>query len=130
MALMKFREQNQVKWVGVRPGHNGTQVAAYAAMINGVGVVYTVGAGKTLFLAECFLCSTGNITGQCSLAWYDDLWAFQRYFCMCDTIAGVQIQKDHCNFCPPLEIPAGHIIAVASGALGLTASGQIFGWEE
>ena len=130
MALMSYREANHVQWQGSRPAHDGTQVWAYASIINADWPVYTVGVGETLFLCECFLNSVGNITGTCSLALFTGLWAFQRYLCMCDTIADVQIQKDHCTFWPPLEVPAGYIIGVNSNALGLTAHGQIFGWRE
>lgn len=56
MALMRFREENRVKWVGVRPAHDGTFHSEHLAQaVVAWGNVYTVGAGQTLYLTHTFL---------------------------------------------------------------------------
>ena len=50
MALMTHREANQVKWMGSRPAHNGTQILkdAFGSLVG--NPVHTVTAGKTFYL--------------------------------------------------------------------------------
>lgn len=44
------REQNQVKWVGVRPAHNGTQINISISVSAAFVALYTVPADKVLLL--------------------------------------------------------------------------------
>lgn len=129
MAAMTFRESNQVKWVGVRPGHNGTQILARTAANNSTNIVYTVTAGKTLFLHSYQLnisCGTNNI-------------AFNMYIRTDAAVTWHQVSygKSYASknnmtcqsFNPPLEIPAEYQIMIQAGA-DLWAYCCIQGWEE
>jgi len=55
MALMTYREANQVLWRGVRPAHNGTLVYDTFAIENNALSMYTVPAGQTLFLCNVIM---------------------------------------------------------------------------
>jgi len=63
MAYATFREPNQVKWVGVLPGHNGEQVIAQAVADNSTVIAYTVPAGKILLLSHFTSCVFNNAGG-------------------------------------------------------------------
>ena len=45
-----FREPNMVKWIGVRPGHEGTQVIEYNKAQGNTQILYTVPADKLFML--------------------------------------------------------------------------------
>jgi len=71
MALMKFREPNQVRRVGVRPAHDGTQVLERGSADNATVVLYTVPAGKVFYLCHAWLNVQGVAAGSVYLAIYD-----------------------------------------------------------
>lgn len=50
MAMTKYRELNMVKWVGVRPGHNGEQIVKSIRKTNGAEIIHTVSDDKILLL--------------------------------------------------------------------------------
>ena len=50
MAVTVHREPNRVKWIGVRPGHEGEQILKSATVVNGNATLYTVPADKLLLL--------------------------------------------------------------------------------
>jgi len=130
MALMSFREPNQVKWVGVRPAHRGTQIKAGAAATNGATVIYAVPATKSFFLTCFFLSLSAQATGVISLLIRDAGglgWAtLARHY--------IVIATPHVGACHslvfPIELPALYDFVVTSSAAGLTADALIFGWEE
>lgn len=130
MALMKFREPNQVKWIGVRPGHNGTQTAKYAVAVNQTTILHTVTAGKTLCLVTGSLYTQNSMLGLGQLYIRNDADAF--WFSLCGifgaTLGGYPGQSWHSY--PPLEVPAGYDIIVTSSVAGFTVYGSISGWEE
>jgi len=130
MALMSFREANQVLWRGARPAHDGTQVAVWKAADDGIATVYTVPDGQTLFLCTALLRSTSNVTGFVQLyiltdgaALWFDLGASKKVTALADV-------ADHSTFWPPLEVPEKYYVEVSSSAAGLSAIGNIFGWVE
>jgi len=45
-----WNENNQVKWVGIRPGYTGDHLTADGLVANGVVDIYTVPANKILLL--------------------------------------------------------------------------------
>ena len=63
MAIL-HREPNQVKWIGVRPGHNGEQVIEGDTAVNVLKTIYTVPADKILLLnnyvATIYCAAGGN----------------------------------------------------------------------
>jgi len=130
MALMRFREPNQVKWVGTRPGHNGTQISKHDYASNNTIAIYTVPAGKV-----CYLCSVGmyhavNVTERGYLAIYDAVPVVDIILQMQHYIVNVTHPSCFSSFWPPLEIPSGYAIKVVSDAAGGGIYAAIHGWVE
>ena len=130
MSAMAFREPNQVKWVGIRPGHNGSQVFKYASATNGVTIVHTVTAGKTLYLVTASIMSLSNQASNGFIGVRNGADVDQGYLCHVIGAALGGYPSPLWYSMPPLELPAGWDVYVQSGAAGFTAIGTIFGWEE
>jgi hypothetical protein len=130
MALMLHREPNQVKWVGTRPGHNGTQITKYNTALNNTVIIHTVTAGKTLYLvsAQIFTPNVGAVYGTLFIR--DTLDAITMYLAgIINTPTGAVSGQLWTSY-PPLEVAAGYDICVLSSAAGVNYIGSIFGWEE
>ena len=127
---MHFREPNQVKWVGSRPGHNGTQVLVQGAAENNTHTFYTVPVGQTFYWTFAAISYVGLAAGAVSLTIYDNLAAFVCYVAGDILVAAVNTPGRAFNMCPPLEIPAGYTIRLTSGAIGLRIRCIIHGWVE
>jgi len=130
MALMKFREGNRVKWIGSKPGHDGTQVFTSFPATNATAIVYTVPVGSVLYLVESFLGVTAIAAGYVVLQIQNAGGAFVRHLCFIQVGAAAPVHDSHFTAWPPVELPAGFTIRVQSSAVGLTAYGAIFGWVE
>lgn len=134
-------ENNQVKWRGVQPvaGIRGIWPAVDAERKiieqyqSGVGtvVMYTVGAGKLLFI------STASLTTRCSGAAAHYVWIVIRnagdvvqvhvitqYYSVADQITTV------IHFTPALEVPAGYDITLDVGNGPFVSRAGVYGWEE
>ena len=130
MALMKFREPNQVKWVGSRPGHNGTQVAEHGIANNAGVIFYTVTVGKTLYLTfYSFSISTSGVTAESHFSIYTDGAVHYLYL---HSVVPPAAWQNLCSgtFNPPLEIPAGYYFRLFASGVAATLQGSIVGWEE
>lgn len=127
---MGFRENNQVKWIGSRPAHNGEQVAESNVANNNTVVLYTVGAGKVLYITDWAIGVVGNFSGEGYLCVRDNLAAVQYEFCFARCIAGVLMRGLTSSTFYPIEVPATWDVAVYSGVAGLTIRGFIHGWVE
>ena len=130
MAAMAFREPNQVRWVGTRPGHNGTQVIAGGTATNTVTILWTVTAGKTLHITYFSLAMrSGAVTAECSISVRNGADVYQYSIVNIGTVA-----SDHGELAAalsvPIEVPAGYDVYVASDSANLKAYGTIHGWEE
>jgi len=130
MALMSFREKNRVKWMGVRPAHDGVQVLKRAAAINSATIIHTVSAGKTLYLCYCGMQVLVVADGGAYVAVYDDTPAYFFPVHRSVVVAGSGPISVGASFWPPIELLAGYSVQVYSGALVLNVGGTIFGWEE
>jgi len=130
MALMKFREPNQVQWVGTRPAHRGTQIAANVFVDNVTTIIYTVSAGKTLYLCHAILASTSIVAGNGVLKIRDAVDADWIHLARAYQTALSWGQNYSIPFWPPLEIPALYDVVVLSNAVGCSWLGGIHGWEE
>jgi hypothetical protein len=130
MALSLFREKNMARWIGVRPAHNGTQVSVSGTAVNVTSTLYTVTAGKTLFLTRYYVDITvGTLTGYGTLEVYNGVGVFQYYIDMLKALAGGW-QHQALSLTFPIEIPAGSTIRMtATGNNGIEHAG-ITGWEE
>ena len=127
---MKFREPNMVKWVGVRPGHNGIQVAKQNAVINATVIVHTVTDGKTFFLTTLTLSIEVPAAGYSYMFVRDagDVVAYFLGFIQCSATSAAGPLA--VTFNPPLEIPEKYDICVGSTVALLTVGGFVHGWEE
>lgn len=132
MALMKHREGNEIKWVGVRPGHRGELIGKNKRQTStGVGIIHTVTAGKTFFLTfgSLTICRRGT-SGYGRLAVRDAgddvVYVIFEAYANSDT-QGFNFGS---GFPFPVEIPAGYDIIVESGATNVLCCGTAIGWEE
>ena len=127
---MKFREPNEVNWQGVRPGHNGTQVVEYDHVVNGTDLVYTVTAGKILYLISWTHNIVNNSGGVgTSTAYIDDginVWYMFDYYHGADNVPGGKAGNQY----PPIEVPAGYRFQHYSNAVNVDSYLSFFGWEE
>jgi len=127
---MKFREPNMTKWRGVRPGHNGIQIAWRGDATAALPVAYTVTPLKTLYLVETEIEITTAVVSNALLRWRTGAVTVRFFgynFLM--TAAGV-MSPYQCTFWPPLEIPSDDTIQLVVAGAGSTASAEIHGWEE
>ena len=113
-----FREPNQVKWIGVRPGHNGEQVLEgfIAGAIN-FTAIYTVPANKMFMMTYAALSNTLNIGGNAYLCIYDDTPAIWRVLFGRLNIVNVPGRGCIATFNPPIELPEGYSVRVYQSAL-------------
>ena len=130
MALMEFREKNRVKWVGVRPAHDGEEVAVNKLVTNTFGDVYVVPAGKTLHLISVSLGFSAIATGLVSVYLRPSAGGATYYFFESSIVVALPVQSEQWYAYPPLELSAGDSVRVSSGVAGLTVRASIFGWIE
>ena len=126
MALMEFREPNQVKWMGSRPGHNGAQklIKIETAV---PALLYTVSAGTTFFLTSYFFGITSNGIGASDLQVRNAADAIQYYLGWVISYTSNPGNKVGMSFPFPIEIPAGWDFYTSAT---LNTLGFIAGWEE
>lgn len=130
MALMKFREKNRAAWVGVRPGHNGEQVDDTKVINNSTAIVYTVPAGKTLYLCNINVSVYTNVAGGFYVAVRDAGDANAEYFYRGISHINLPVPPAIINWRQPREIPTGYDLFGWSGADGLYVNIYWFGWIE
>jgi len=106
MALMNFREPNQVKWVGVRPAHNGEQINIGNFVVNGAVTLYTVPAGKILLLIEISASKWTNYVGSIFVEARTAASVWIRSFCMMEIGNANDVAMRAENFVPPFELYA------------------------
>lgn len=123
-----YREDNKVKWVGVRPAHNGDQIVGKAINIsNETETMYTVPANKILYLTHYWHFTWASAAGVAQiyiadavpalyyrLSWMEDDGAFRF------GIAG--------NYDPPLELGEGYTIKIQTNVAGVETAGGFVGW--
>lgn len=129
MALMKFREKNKARWLGVRPAHYGEQVTKNGSVVNNTVIVHTVTAGKTFYLSSAVigLFSTGTASGYLLVRDDGDVLQYNIVF---GRIINADEQLFSMGFDPPIEIPEGWDICVSSNSADMYVEGFIHGWEE
>ncbi len=130
MALMLFREQNRVKWIGVRPGHNGTQVYAANSVTHGTTTIHTVTAQKTLHITYWYVDVNSRLTGGAVyLAARVDGGVFIA-FLDTETFSAAGHANTACPLTYPIEVPAGCVINIFSSSDNIDISAGFIGWEE
>lgn len=130
MAKMTFRAKDHVRWVGVRPAHEGTQVYATGWQGDaGNNSFYTV--VDTLYIT--YLCLTSSLSADvfasASITIYTAVPAVWRM--IADQVfdkAGQQTSLIALPF--PIEVPKDYTIRVVSSHANLGADAFFWGWEE
>lgn len=130
MALMKFREPNEMLWVGIRPGHRGTQVLEWKLADNATEIVYTVPAGKVFYLTFFSWYSSRNINAWGAVAVWDTTPAEWRRLIRMSGFTGEAGNAGAVSLSFPIEIPAAYSIRVKSSAAGFSAGCTVHGWVE
>ena len=130
MAIMKFREKNRVKWMGVRPAHDGEQVTPAGSANNATVIVYTVPAGKTLYITHYAVQCTPNLAGSGYFAIRNELDVLTYRFQYLENIVGAPSLIESCSFVYPVEVPAGYDLYVNSNLLGFWVRVAAIGWIE
>ena len=120
------REPNRVKWIGVRPGHNGEQVLEHGEAIGATVVLYTVPATKILLLFgfTCGMSCSANGVG--TLGIYTDVPVLHRYLFFSSVQANNAVAGCR-DYSIPIEIPAGYSIRAISAAATLGVRAVIDG---
>jgi len=132
MALMTYREANQVLRRGVRPAHDGTQITK-AGVQNGAGnnPLYAGHATKTLFISYMMLSSresaaaAGNAYITCQPLEEGALRTILAHFY---DIAGHQ--SNTATFNPPLEVEPNTPVTLLVDHANIDARGCFHGWLE
>jgi hypothetical protein len=119
-----------VKWLGVRPAHQGTQVTKYATVTGATGNVHTVTAGKTFFMTSLVFSAWASVAGsyaRVSVRNESDVLQYTIcYFYMRD----VSERVVSVTFPQPVEIAAGWDVFVVAGDANTSAFAFVHGWEE
>jgi len=130
MAAMLYREPNMVKWIGERPGHNGTQVAKSTFANNATVILHTVTAAKTFFLTHYNYEFDPTATGQEGRLLVRNVADVIQYDIVYTAARSIDTDLVSGTFVQPLEIPAGYDICLVSSALNAPVRVFIHGWEE
>ena len=120
------REPNQVKWIGVRPGHNGIQVIENNAANNAVVIIYTVPAGKLFLLFGYFYHQYATAASTGYLAVYNAVPADVHHLAggQSPAVSVFAVTRD---YTVPLEFPAGYSFRISSSAAGMYVQCSIDG---
>lgn len=107
---MNFREPNQVKRVGTRPGHDGEQVLEYADVgAVGTTVLYTVPGGQVFYLCDWGIFSYAGVAGgYVYLEIYDATPAVWKMIGRQVNASHVGLHYQGLTF--PIEIPATYSV--------------------
>lgn len=127
---MAFREGNQVKWVGTRPGHNGVQILESGMIANGEAILYTVLAGQRFFWTWFSFSIHGNADGNGYLYIYDDGPAIWRTVVRAFNKLDVSANYSFSSMNPPIELLPEYSVRLVSDSLGTAVSCCIHGWAE
>jgi len=130
MALMSFREANQVLWRGVRPAHNGTQVSEVDDATDATVNMYTVPDNFTFFLCSMNCTLSAIAAGLVFMNIYDDGGGLFYYGIQHTMLAGDSGLDKQFTFWLPMELPEKYQVRIHSGAAGLTIRASVFGWVE
>lgn len=130
MALMNFREPNQVKWLGSRPGHNGTQITEFNVVDNGNVDLYVVPAGKRFFLTS-WAVSAINISGGAGNGFMSvAIGGLNAFMPASFSSALNEPMSEAGRFWPPIELAAAENVYIYSSVAAFFIRGSIHGWVE
>ena len=126
MAVTVHREPNRVKWIGVRPGHEGEQILEHGTANNATVIIYTVPADKLLLLYGFSYNVSGTGGGIGYLSIYTAVPAVHRHLVYGNFSANTTIGFSR-NYSIPIEIVAGYSVRVLSPAVTMYVGVSIDG---
>ena len=130
MALMKFREPNQVKWQGSRPAHDGTEIHKHTYATAATQIVYTVPAGKYFHLCTAVLNMMMPVASTGRIEVWTAVPAVEYYIMATNIQANTNLLPHVATFWPPLELDPGWSIRITVAGVGSGGYAMIFGWVE
>jgi len=130
MSLMNFREPNQVKWVGVRPAHNGEQIIRSGSITGGTYLLYTVPSGKVFYLTYWDAVAHGSNVGYGVILVRDTSDVNQYNIANFQTSNSTTELVKCCSLFYPIEIPGGWDICLYSDNASYRIRATIRGWIE
>ena len=130
MALMKFREPNQVRWIGSRPAHNGTQVSEYRATnVAGITNLLPAQATQTQYITYFFISTEANGSNNVLMELRTPVPAIVWVLGVGRGLLAYKGEFASGSFWPPLEVlPTYTIDLELSGAVWCAAG--VLGWIE
>lgn len=129
MAATKHREPNRARWVGVRPAHEGEQIAKSGSANNGSSIIHTVTVGKIFCLTHWIVSAYQSTAGVSSRLVVNDSVGALQYTIVLLYSAAVGGQVASGSPLVPIEIPAEWKISLISNGAGATVYGFIAGFE-
>ena len=123
-----WNENNQVKWVGIRPGYHGEQLTAYDGVVNGTVTIYTVPAGKILLLFTDEFSGQRGAAGNsnCDMLLYDATPAIVHRISRLHFRAEEGLVTSKSRFVPLICL-AGYSIRIFSDSASTSVAGEIEG---
>jgi len=131
MAMMKYREPNQVRRVGVRPAHNGTFTSG-SGFQNAVAWnnFYTVPANRRLYIFHSALSAFGIVTtGDARMRIVYGGVVHYFHYCIFDVAGNFGYAVDTSHYFP-FELNAGDTVGVYVSAVGISCFGLFNGFLE
>jgi len=129
MAML-HREDDLTKWVGVRPGHYGEQIAKYQSAQATTTTLYSVTASKTLFLTHLTVGYYAASAGHVIEVGTKHFGGADFYKFVSGTIRAIGQGCFPLLWNPPLEIAATDYIYLYSSHIDLIISVFGHGWEQ
>jgi len=130
MALMNYREANQVLWRGCRPAHNGTQIEAEIFADNGTETIYSSPLNEVSYITTIIITIKLIAAGSVALQHTNSLSAVITRLTRRTIIAAVDASPIVITFWPPFELIDQEKLRVYSSAAGLQVSAWATGWHE
>jgi len=107
------REPNQVKWIGVRPGHNGTEQLVQIEC-GGNLLVYTVPADKLFLIYDWQFSVAGGVAGAALLSLRTAVPAIYYHLAYVTSVVGSSSAGVSQALWIPIELPATYQIYVTT----------------
>jgi hypothetical protein len=130
MALMKWREPNQAKWIGFRPAHNGTPIIITGNYVSGANLLYTVSPNKTLHICHSWGMARANTTNELEMYVKTAAGTLMFFLGCCGSSPGGSSGNFSNVYPETLEIASGCLIYMEVTVLVGTVWGGFDGWEE
>ena len=108
-----YREPNQVKWIGVRPGHNGEQVIVdINSAVN--ADLYTVPVDSLLMIFGWSWSVNQNAGADVRIEVKTDGAAHYMWLSMVTAQAGAPSSESTQDKFVPIELPEGYVISIVT----------------